>query len=289
MKQILFHLLLVAVLSAANAFGQHFPLDADDHGKSAFQVSAPAKTQFASGEINVKSTYQPFEPIVVGCSCGPADANTTIKLAWEFDEACRVIPSPDGLTQYVWAPPGTHTVRCTIQQVRTQTLSVLVPIDPAKPPAADNLKVQTVTLFVSADLSNVSASFTVSGQAPQPPPKPDDPPKPPTPVGTGINFAVLIWEFSKLPKPAAATDLAVENYLNSKVGAANWRRWDDDPGLIKDAPAGLLSLWSDAIVAREEAGKGNDDPWIMIETKDGKKTGRPLDDNTLQFLKSYGG
>lgn len=114
------------------------------------------------------------------------------------------------------------------------------------------------------------------------------PPDPPHPVPTGFKSAVLTWEFSKLPKPKAATDLAVEDYLRAQCGD-NWRRWDDDEGSITDAPANLVDLWKQAKTDRTAAGKGNDDPWVEIELKDGKKVGRSMDDNTLQFLKSYGG
>jgi hypothetical protein len=143
-------------------------------------------------------------------------------------------------------------------------------------------------------------AVVLGGVAPQPVPPgpgpvPPDPTPPPPPVG--IKAAVLIWEWSKLPQPKPAVDTAVDEFLDAQAGSGNWRKWDDDfvsasfdgePKFLGELKF-LKDLYIKGKVDRASAGLGDDAPWVEIELKDGRRVGRALDDNTLQFLKSYGG
>lgn len=335
------------------------------------KVEAPAKadtslaaTGFSDSlnTLNLKTSYEVGEPIVIACSCAPV-SGVTPRVTWKTDSGMQSLDLPLVITDPVdptktkviidpmrrawYATPGKHVIEATILFVKTHKISVFVQ-DPAFPGDVTKAKLQEIEVFDSVDTQVLQGEFVQKGSV-EPPPvvkvavpnvvgmdysaaynalnavglevnltgpgtgnvasqipaaglmvnlgatvsvftttTPPKPPDPPQPVPTGFKSAVLTWEFSKLPKPKAATDLAVEDYLRAQCGD-NWRRWDDDDGSITDAPANIVDLWKQAKTDRAASGKGNDDPWIEIELKDGKKVGRSMDDNTLQFLKSYGG
>lgn len=241
--------------------------------------------------LNLKNTYDAGEPIVIGCMCAPSEG-VTIQAQWKVDKDVSLKDaSQDGLTKYAWAVPGKHLVEVQLFMARTHKVKVRVP-DADHPEDITKDRIEELTVLDGWEMQKLSGEFTQLGTVtpapPGPAPMPPPPGPEPTPMPLGIKGAVLMWEHSKLPAPKAAGDIAVGDYLTSQCGG-NWRRWDDDEGSLTNPPKDLVDLWVSGRDDRSKAGKGNDDPWVQIELKDGRKVGRSMDDNTLQFLKSYGG
>jgi len=249
----------------------------------------------ADTTLNVKSSYDVGEPIEISVT-----APTGAKVTWAFSPGLITKDAQaDGLRLWGWAKPGKQTVKATVVVVKTRKVTVFVP-DPNFPNDVTKAKLDTLEIFESYTSEVLQDEFTqLGGVEPPPvppvPPNPPNPPVPPQPVG--IKAAVLVWEWSKLPQPKPAVDTAVDEFLDAQAGVGNWRKWDDDfvaasfdpePRFQTDLKF-LKDLYIKGKVDRASAGLGDDAPWVEIELKDGRKVGRAMDDNTLQFLKSYGG
>lgn len=260
-----------------------------------------------NGQVKVQDKYEPFEPIIIGCVCDPVPLSE-LDIEWELDDKCKYETLDEGKRLHVWAPPGTHKASVRLTVFKFKEVQVFMP-DPEAP--ADFTKAKLVTLKIPDGrvINKFSATFIVSGQAPQPPPvvvvPPIFPPEVP-PVPTPVP---------PVPTPSGKRDLILirESRLSSEKTAAIVRQLRDERNqsakYLKDKGHSLLILDVDSLDEDDKPSKAVEAwrpvfkdmqlPVLVVTSKDatgatvlvGKTTLGPeaSGEDVITILKSFGG
>lgn len=137
--------------------------------------------------LQLEDTYEPFDPIIIGCNCSVPKGGA-IDCQWEFTPEVKyeAVGDPKGCIVHVWAKPGKYKVSVMI--VVRQKILAVTGYDEDKKPI-----IQEMSVII--DYQRKTGNFLV-GKAPDiPDPDPDDPVVP-----TG-EFADKIFKASdKVPK-----------------------------------------------------------------------------------------
>lgn len=119
----------------------------------------------ADAQLNLKSSYEPGEPIRVGCTCNPVDG-VKLTTEWTYSAGLKAL-DVDDLTKDVWAKKGTHKVSVKLKMLKTHKLTVFVP-DPAFPTDLTKAKLQEIEVFDSYQESTLDGEFVQQGEEPTP-------------------------------------------------------------------------------------------------------------------------
>lgn len=156
-------------------------------------------------QINVADSYEPYEPIIVGCSCiVPEDAD--VQFHWTVDDRSKAIET-DSNQLYVWAPPGEHFVQLLVIKQFYEEIQVFVP-NPSHPEDPTKAILKTVKVAGKFETERYEKGYRVGKPGPEPEPDPGPGPDP-SPGG---------WDeiISKAPDKSKVQDVA-GNY--SSVGS----------------------------------------------------------------------
>lgn len=192
-------------------------------------------TSTVSAQITAPKTVAEHEPIIVKIKL-PDDAGSRSSVIWSSDERSKFVAVAGGA--HVWAGPGAHWIKATVNVVHVKKIKVLQK-DENEPENIAKAREIEIEIFIGQEtIDYPSETFTVT-QGPRPPPDPKPEPKPPDPPPQPDKISVLIVEDSdarsQLPPGQHDAMFAadVRSYLDrvcakSPDNHPEWRVWDVD-------------------------------------------------------------
>lgn len=160
----------------------------------------------ADAQISVKQSYEPFEPIIVGCNCVVPDG-AEAQFHWTVDEDCQAIETTSNQL-YVWAPPGKHLVSLLVIKQFYEEINVFVP-NPDHPEDPTKAILKKVKISNGFETEKYERTYSVGepdpGPDPEPDPDPDPDPEPepePTPTGEWAKIVAKAPDKSKIAEIA---------------------------------------------------------------------------------------